>query len=512
MHVFDARRDKVELIELGAGAELDARLGMAAEALLVESPVAKAHRAFFELGRGRGPLRAARVAPPPPGPPPSSFKERDTGLVRTFHRELVLRFRERTAAAARKRILESFQLEVRRTNAFVAEQVVVRDKTRRRAGGELIEIANQCAALDEVVFATPNFVSEYRRQLAKIPAAQWHLDNLGTAAGQRKGEDVGAKEAWKLTRGKRDVVVAVLDDGVDVDHPNLQANVWRATGGKDRVGRDFFLPDDHPDHYNPRPKKFRFPFDDMPGNDIHGTPCAGVIAAAGGGAVGIAPRCRVLAVKIFHADELASDERVADAIRYAARRAGVISCSWSSATSPDVQLALEDARKARGGRGVAVFCATGNESSKVAFPARDPLTIAVGASTDQAKLAGYSNTGPQVDVVAPSSGGVREIFTTDVSVAGRGFNVGRAAQGGKDGLHTNSFGGTSSATPLAAGIAALMLSVHPKLSAEEVREIQRGTADKIGDGYDAAGFSPRFGCGRVNAAQAVAEAKKRAKG
>ena len=110
--------------------------------------------------------------------------------------------------------------------------------------------------------------------------------------------------------------------------------------------------------------------------------------------------------------------------------------------------------------------------------------------------------------MAPSSGGVLGIFTTDVSVAGRGFNVGRADKGGKDGLCTSEFGGTSSATPLAAGVAALVLSANPKLGSDEVRGILRATADKIGAGYDANGFSPRFGFGRINAASAVAEAKR----
>ena len=95
------------------------------------------------------------------------------------------------------------------------------------------------------------------------------------------------------------------------------------------------------------------------------------------------------------------------------------------------------------------------------YPARDKHAIAVGASTDQAKLADYSNVGKEIAFVAPSSGGVRGIYTTDVSIPNRGFNIGDAAAGGADGLHTNDFGGTSSATPLAAGVAALVLSLRP---------------------------------------------------
>ena len=79
------------------------------------------------------------------------------------------------------------------------------------------------------------------------------------------------------------MIVAVLDDGVDLEHPNLRGRVWRNPDqtDPDSCGRDFFIPDDHPDHFNPRPKRFRFPFDEMAGNDIHGTPCAGVVGAAG---------------------------------------------------------------------------------------------------------------------------------------------------------------------------------------------------------------------------------------
>ncbi|HKE02332.1 MAG TPA: S8 family serine peptidase, partial [Planctomycetota bacterium] len=411
----------------------------------------------------------------------------------------------------RAKILKKHGFAVRRKNAFAPDQVVAAHAQKRKAGAELVAVANDFAEMSEVVFATPNFVSEFRRSaLPKIPVAQWHLKNTAAVAGEKLGEDVDAEGAWAITRGKTSVVIAVLDDGVDVDHPNLRGRIWknRNKSSPDRLGRDFFLPNDHPDHFNPRPKKFRFPFDQMEGNDIHGTCCAGVIVAAGDGAFGVAFRSRVLAVKIFHADELAPDERVADAIRYAARHADILSCSWSGGRSPDIELALADAGKARGGLGAAIFCAAGNESgSPVGYPASDPNAIAVGASTDQATLAFYSNVGPEIAVVAPSSGGKRGIFTTDVSIPNRGFNIGLAAEGGADGLHTNSFGGTSSATPLTAGVGALVLSVDPKLTRLELRDVLTRTADKIGGGYDAQGHSNKFGFGRVSAEKAVTAAQ-----
>jgi subtilisin family serine protease len=472
--------------------------------------VARAARSFFDLGRRTGKMS---LAAQPKGPPPVTFRDEASGGLRVVYREIVVRFEPRVAAATRDKILRRYGLKVRRRNRFVRDQVVVYHPDRKYRGEELVEIANAWTALDEVVFATPNFVSQYWRQATpSIPSAEWHLRNKGVGAATA-GEDVNALAAWKITQGKSSVAVAVLDDGVDVDHPNLKTRIWKNpdASAQDRIGRDFFVPDDDPGRFNPRPKLFQFPFDQMPGNDIHGTPCAGVIAAPGrdGGAVGIAPKCRVLPIKVFHADDLARDEQVADAIRYAARHASILSCSWSGGFSSDLEQALEDiATGGRGGLGTPAFFAAGNEFGKpVGYPARDKNAIAVGASTDQAKLADYSNVGKEIAFVAPSSGGVRGIYTTDVSIPNRGFNTGNASAGGADGLHTNDFGGTSSATPLAAGVAALVLSVRPDLTSAQVRSVMAQTCDKIGSGYNANGHSTKFGFGRINAGKAVEAAK-----
>jgi hypothetical protein len=465
------------------------------------SPVLRAAYAHFEAAVPE-PSRRAGLPPLP------LFREDQTGLLKTVYRELVVRFAASVDDRTRRSILAKHRLEIRRANGYVADQVVVAARSRKVAGVDLLAIANDLASMGEVRIATPNFVSEYRRQaVPAVPVTQWHLENRGKLAGQRKGEDVDARGAWVITRGRPRVIVAVLDDGVDIGHPNLSRRIWKNPDktDPDSFGRDFFLPDDQADHFNPRPKRFRFPFDQMAGNDIHGTPCAGVVAAAGRDAWGIAHRCKILAVKVFHADDLAADERVADAIRYSATRDAVLSCSWSGPRSPDIELALEDIGAiGRGGLGSPVFAATGNANgSPVAYPASDPNAIAVGASTDQAKIAKYSNVGPQVSVVAPSSGGIQGIYTTDVSLPNRGFSI----ADGPPGLHTADFGGTSSATPLAAGIGALVLSVNPKLRREEVKEILQRSADKIGSGYDANGHSNTFGYGRVNAKAAVELAK-----
>jgi subtilisin family serine protease len=322
------------------------------------------------------------------------------------------------------------------------------------------------------------------------------------------GEDVKAFLAWDITPGgSPTIVIAIVDDGVDMDHPDLRDNIWinPDTNAPDRNGRNFY-----DDDYNPRPRYFHPPYDQLEGNDSHGTPCAGVAAAASNrrGGVGIAYQCKILPVKIFGADALAPNDRVADAIRYAGRHAQVISCSWSGPLNPDLESAISDvAREGRDGKGCLVFCATGNGyQTTISFPARHPLAFGVGASNDQGRRSQYSNYGEGIQFVAPSSdrdSGRPGITTTDVSLRKRGFNP-RSA-------YTRDFGGTSSATPLAAGIAALVLSVNPALTRAQVRDILRATAEKIDaqDGNYQDGYSLQYGYGRLNAYEAVKRAQAR---
>jgi subtilisin family serine protease len=131
----------------------------------------------------------------------------------------------------------------------------------------------------------------------------------------------------------------------------------------------------------------------------------------------------------------------------------------------------------------------------------------VGASNDQGKRSKYSNRGPGIQFVTPSDDIDRDrqgITTTDVSKKNRGY---------AKGAYCNDFGGTSSSTPLAAGIGALVLSVNPSLTWKQVRSILRGTADKIdrkGKTYKN-GYSIHYGFGRLNAFKAVERAAKAAK-
>jgi hypothetical protein len=129
----------------------------------------------------------------------------------------------------------------------------------------------------------------------------------------------------------------------------------------------------------------------------------------------------------------------------------------------------------------------------VEYPAAYPEVIAVGASTDVDVRASYSQYGPELDVLAPSSGGWRDIVTTDL--------VGSAGDSDTD--FGRSFGGTSSASPLAAGVGALLLSSNPGLGSEDLRQLLQQTCDRIGSDTYVSGRNDLYGYGRLNAARAL---------
>ncbi len=446
----------------------------------------------------------------------SAFKDEDTGSLVIITDQINVGFRTGTNKDTIDRLLSEYDLSVVEQSKLSPHQYVLRVNNADNAD-KTLEVHRKLATREEIQYADPVTLTEFRKNSIQIPqgmyfSEQWHLHNTGQNGGT-PNEDVKALEAWEITKGDPNIVVACVDDGLAPDHIDIKDNAWRNPDpqAEDQHGYNFY--DNIP---NPEPIYFRPPFDSMEGNDIHGTPCAGVISAVGepsSGVYGIAPGCKVLGVKIFGADNIAPPFRVSEAIRYSGKYADIISCSWSGGSPNDtiIQAIREVTESGRKGKGCPVFFATGNDfASSIAFPANIPETIAIGASTNEGKKAAYSNAGPEIDFLAPSSGGSKRIFTTDVPYKNRGFNIGRPGQGDPDGLYTNSFGGTSSATPLAAGIAALLLSVNPNLKVEQVRQIMRSSCDKIDPGnanYDTNGFSITHGFGRVNARRVLEIAK-----
>lgn len=331
-----------------------------------------------------------------------------------------------------------------------------------------------------VLYALPNAVQ--RATPAQVPARpqsaprfneQWHL------------QIVKAEAAWGITCGEPNVVVALIDSGVDLKHKELKDALLTAQG------YDFDADDPKPGHEG----------------DPHGTACAGIIVAQGYQVTGIAPHCRVIP---FRATIGTFDKYKEVMEQVAQRNPHVISCSWHlSENDPLEEITEKVATQGRGGKGIPIFCAAGQHFDEIHqvwqgqdhlyFPAtlsQEGFTLAVGASTAEDQRWLGSNYGDGLDFLAPGwsdAGPNGGILTTDVR--------------GKGGYSFSSYcwvGGTSLATPLAAGVAALMLSRNPSLTAQEVRDLLRQTAENLNPW--AQGWSPLYGYGRINAAKAVQKA------
>lgn len=334
---------------------------------------------------------------------------------------------------------------------------------------------------------------------------QWHLLNTGQGGGV-SGADCNAVAAWDYTWGDPNIKIALIDDGFDLSHPDLGGD------GKVRAPYDATQRDT-----DPSPETF---------GENHGTSCAGVAVASRGSGicVGVAPDCTWMPIR--HAGRIGDFEEALAFYHAYKNGADVISCSWGPFDAyvnefwpmPSLTRYVIDicAILGRRRKGIPIFFAAGNgnEALELDGYANYKNVIAVAACTNEDKKAPYSDYGSNVWVTAPSSGGTLGILTTD-----RTGPAGYSWQSD----YTAEFGGTSAATPLVAGVAALMLSVNPKLTLAQLRDILRKTAVRINrnqpreytdywgnrynDKYDNKGHSKVYGWGRVDAGAAVAAAK-----
>jgi subtilisin family serine protease len=324
---------------------------------------------------------------------------------------------------------------------------------------------------------------------------QWHLKNTGTILGANPAHKINPNahlrvlDAWNRlgNKGSSDITIAVIDMGFDLQHTDIKDNIVHA----------FDVWENGP---FTQPKTFR----------DHGTPCAGLALARENsfGTIGVAPNSKFMPLSGLGFSIRDTEIMFNHCLN---NGADIISCSWGS-IQPEHELDSEKedilrnvATKGRNGKGCVILFAAGNENQEVTnVYGRHPDVICIGASTSQDVHASYSNRGFEIDVVAPSNGDWPLIAPRASWDSGHWF----------DGNEVNSqykhFGGTSAATPLVAGVCALMLSANPNLTAKEVKGILMQTADKIGHPTDYVnGHSRRYGAGRVNADKAVAEAIRR---
>ena len=393
----------------------------------------------------------------------------------------------------REDILVKYGLEILEDIDFIAQGYSVRLTSSSTMNP--LKIAAELQAMEEILIAEPDLsfkVALKHKPEDNLYRDQWHLNNRGGLTGLKQGADVSAEQAWEYSRGSRDITICVIDDGFDLTHPDLSST------GKIVSPRDFGQSDLIP-----------APVSD---SDNHGTACAGVALAEENetGVVGLAPRCAFMPVRM---NTWLTDQYVVDMFQYVIDNgADVVSCSWSAGawnfplSAKMNGIIHKAATQGRNGKGCVILFAAGNESrplkgekdGKISHQgfALHPDVIAVAASNSLDKHSAYSNDGPEITVCAPSSGSPgRGVVTTDR----------RGVSGYSSNDYTYTFGGTSSATPLTAGLAGLILSLDAELSSAEVRDVIKQTADKIDieNGNYQDGHSHLFGAGRINAERAL---------
>jgi subtilisin family serine protease len=374
-------------------------------------------------------------------------------------------------------------------------------RTASAGSGWLDRKLKELAKDPRVTFVEPNLAIKLKaaatRPLPEGTATDGANDPLRKF--QYSLDAMSVPEAWKTTRGDKSIVVAVIDSGVDADHKDLKANL-------SSNGYDAYNSRKGTSHASPSTvSRFGGPFSSFG----HGTHVAGIIGAVGGnnrGIVGVAPQCTIMPIKIFPSlvdsivkkpSDRGEDQTaiiasaVAEGIVYATEHgASIINMSLGFPhESQSLSLAVNYALS----KGVTVLVAAGNErmeGSPVNTLANLPGVIGVGATDEEDKVTFFSNKGKYVSISAPGW----RILSTMPSV----FN-------GMISEPYQYMDGTSMACPNAAGVAALVKSVNPKLSPAEVKRILETSSDDRGT----AGFDENYGHGRVNAARAVALASKR---
>ena len=297
---------------------------------------------------------------------------------------------------------------------------------------------------DSIEFAEPDYLIEP----SAIPndpyySYQWHLPKIGAPA------------AWDNTVGTSSVIVAILDTGVDCTHPDLAAHCVPGWNFYDNNS-------DTTDVYG------------------HGTAVAGTVAAVGNNALGVASlswNSSIMPVRISDATGWATFSTIANGLTYAADHgARVANNSYASWQSSSV---LSAAQYFQSKGGVTTISA-GNESTVYASTPLSPYALVMSATDSNDAMASWSNTGTLIALASP------------------GVSIYLPTRGGGYG----SWSGTSFSAPIVAGVAALMISVNPSLSAKNVQTLMEQNADDLGP----VGWDPQYGYGRVNAARAVAAA------
>jgi subtilisin family serine protease len=439
--------------------------------------------------------------------------------------EICLEFNDEVQDNEKMELLNNFNaVEVSRTQPWEEYFTIISVGKDQNA----LEVANRIKESGLVKFAHPNFYAmTYKHSFFpndEFFPRQFYLHNTGQATNDghfgTPDADIDAPEAWDITRGVNTITIAVIDEGVERNNNDLSAARLTILNGSNFASGNLNDPD-------------------AAGDGAHGTCCAGIIAAEQNniqGISGIAPLCRIMPVRVPFG--IVPSSIYADAINFAwSSGADVLSNSWgysSTADIPDITAAINNAiTMGRNGTGSVVVWSAGNTANHnignagfVSYPGCVVVAnvITVGASDRNDQQANYSPTGAEVDVVAPShrayscqiAGESFEVWSTDI-IGAAGYNSTKNTDCGAlpvvgDNLpsagtnfqdYTGRMGGTSAACPEVAGVAALILSIHPTYTPAQVFSNITNNADKVGGYTYVGGRCDEMGFGRLNAFNAL---------
>ena len=349
------------------------------------------------------------------------------------------------------------------------DRVAVLVDPQQRDDGEL---QARLADSPTTAYAEPDWIYRPVATVNDYGEYMWGLHNTGVAGGT-VGADINAFDAWDLSTGEG-VVVAIIDSGSDVTHPDLAPNLWTNTGEIADNGID-----DDNNGYVDDVHGYDFLREDGDPNDedSHGTHVAGSVAAAGDdgyGVPGVAYGAQIMPLKFLGANDGGHSSDAAAAINYAVNNgADIINASWGGG---GYSTAIRDAIAYANSRGVVFVAAAGNagtnNDSNAFYPAGYELDnlISVGASDRKDQLADFSNYGDTVDLTAP---GVDIVST----LPGASFGY---------------MDGTSMASPYVSGAAALLKAANPALSPADIRAALMATVEPLALGAEDIGSGGRI--------------------
>lgn len=329
---------------------------------------------------------------------------------------------------------------------------------QRKVSENPADVIQSLRSRPEVLIAEPNYIFRIQQRPNDVEYEKlWGLNNVGQKDGSGSvgipGVDMGMERAWAITTGSRDVIVAVIDTGVNYRHPDLANNMWvneaelNGEPGVDDDGNGYV---DDIYGYN-FVKNNGDPMDD----NGHGTHCAGTIGAEGNngiGVVGVAWKVRIMAIKFLDAGGSGTLDNAIKALEYAAKsKAVILSNSWGGNINSEL---LERAVNATRDAGQVFVAAAGNSgmnndtTNSVPATYRADNIIAVAAINNRGEMAYFSNYGPKT-----------------VHVAAPGVAVYSTYKNGYESLS-----GTSMATPHVSGLAALLLAQNPTWTYKDVKD------------------------------------------